>query len=164
MNTKIKSLALVLIGSVGLFIGCTTSRVVTNNPDGTSVTNVVRTVDTNKLQKVVKLVSFAGSQVAIRATKRPELNADFQLAAQAIDLLLLNGNYDPQALREALAGIGVEPDDELWQLGELVLQSYELLVSDVVSQGLDKQAWLRPVLVGIRDGLRFAPVRAIIGN
>ncbi len=163
MKNALTLLAAAVI-ACGLFTGCKTSQVITNNADGTSVTNVVSAVDSNKLQKVVKLVTFAGSQVAIKATKKPELAADFQAAAAGIDVLLLRGQYDSQALREVLAQINVAPDDELWQLGELVLQSYDLLAGDVVSQGVDKQAWLRPVLIGIRDGLRFAPVRAVLNT
>jgi hypothetical protein len=155
-------------GNVGLFfafacvalmfaaVGCTTSSVITNNPDGTSTTNIVRTVDPVRAQKISKFAAGAGSRIAIAVTKRPELREDFNLAANAIDGLLLAGDFNAQSLREVLAQIDVKPDEDIWLIAETFLEAYDVFAADVVTQKLDAVQWLAPILRGVRDGLRSA--------
>lgn len=157
MKTTQSIIATVAIAAaMYLNVGCVTTTEVVKNADGTSTTNIVKHADPVRVQKVSEIVSRMGGTIAITASKRPELKNDFALAANGIDVMLLDGNYDPVALRATLSKVNVSTDDEIWLIGSTLLDAYDLLVSDVVSQQLDKSEWLKPVLIGVRNGLLAA--------
>jgi hypothetical protein len=155
---SLEVIGIAALSAMLLMVGCRTTETITKNPDGTSTTNTVQTVDTNKVQKLAQLTARAGASIAATLSKRPELVPQFKAAADAVDVLLLNGNYDPESVRQALRNINVETSDELFLIGSTFLDAYGIFAGDVVGAQLDKTAWLRPVLRGLVDGLREASI------
>ena len=60
-------------------------------------------------------------------------------------------------MRAALLPLGIEADDEIWFLITDAVETYELLFGDAVQQavsrGLDRYAYVRPILVGLEEGI-----------
>lgn len=79
----------------------------------------------------------------------------FLAAASALDLILDNGVVDPQQVRETLAqATAGDSSAETWLVIAAGLNVYRVFAANVVSEKLDQVEYLRPVLIGFRNGIK----------
>ena len=90
----------------------------------------------------------------IAAEKSPDVRAALQLAASGIDTLLLRGTYDPASVREQLQKLDVTVEPEVWTAIGAALDVYDVYAAEVVEKKLDTNAYMKPALIALRDGLR----------
>ena len=154
-----KSIILTLISALilGLFLinGCKT--VITNNPDGTSVTNKV--VDVKTVTNSINFVVPLAVQVAVGADTNsvPYFNA----AIVTIQVLARQGEYDPQYLEDSLkASSGLQtPEAKLAIQAGLGL--YKAYIADSInlnSKKLDYGVVLVAFSEALKTGLAREPI------
>lgn len=88
MNKKIGSLLLVgvaLIGTLACIAGCKSETVVTPLPGGGFQTNIVRSLDTNRLDRASKQAAINGTADVLRSN--PQWVSQFQLAQSDLNAL-----------------------------------------------------------------------------
>ena len=122
--------------------GCAT----TGNPD-----------PLRQAQKVAAYVETT-AEAAVNNTvdKYPELKAYYKATVQLIDLLLQNKDYDPEKLVKAVQEMKINEvkSEKFGKNMASVLKVYRVEVADRISAKLDQNVYVRPILEGLRDGLK----------
>ena len=110
-------------------------------------------VDPARVAADVRLVAKQGTRYAVR--KEPQSLPYFQAALVVLQANIDAGNYDADTLQAALMGIKVK-EIQAPDVADAISAGFELYrnhVADVVAKKLDATVYLKPVLVGIRDGI-----------
>lgn len=128
--------------------GCVTATRV--GPDGQ--TNTVQRLDPVKTATAIRIATEAAIPIVLH--KEPQTRAYFVQAQTVLTLVLNDAQLDPQPLRELIAQI--DGSDEAWMAVNVALGLYQLYAGDVVSQQLDRNVYLRPVLGAFRDAIATA--------
>lgn len=149
MQTK---LALSLMALLLTGIGCTTTKVVTANADGTFTTNVVKQVD---IDRVARLSGDCAEQTTIIwLAERPDDRKYFEAAAANLGNLLINENYDPTALTQILDALPVK---ELKSTEAKVgIAAGRILVREAlyeVATVVEGQELIRKTITALRTGI-----------
>lgn len=161
---KIKSLVLSGLLAISIAIvslaptGCTTSSSV----DASGQTNTVRKVDPVRTANVIAASAETSALIAMRNDAKTR--AYFSAATSTISLLLNDGKFDAQAVRESLAQINVGENDDTWLAITAGLGIYQIYFGEVVAQRLDQNEYVRPVLQGMRDGFLRALLQDVKPN
>lgn len=134
---------LVAFVTVSTFLsGCAT----TGNPD-----------PLRQAQKVAAYVETT-AEAAVNNTvdKYPELRAYYKATVQLIDLLLQNKDYDPEKLVKAVQEMKINEvkSEKFGKNMASVLKVYRVEVADRITAKLDQNVYVRPILEGLRDGLK----------
>jgi len=129
-----------IIAALVLFTGCAT----TSPPSAVSVSKTAATVQ-------------AAAQIGVRVAlkKEPKTRPYFVAAVTAFDLLLANGEYAPDTISASLATLPVKElkNEDVQAAIETAVSLYRIHFADVVGSGLDRNAYVRPVLKALRDGI-----------
>ncbi len=156
MKKLILSLSL-LTALILSITGCKT--VITNNTDGTSITNKV--VDIKTITNTLDIVVPLGIQVAVGQ----DVNAIpyFQAATVVIDTLVNNGNYNPEILEQLLNNISVKElrTPEAKAAIQAGLSIYKSFAADAVTANLDKGQYGKVLVAfsnSIKTGLSRSPI------
>lgn len=110
-------------------------------------------VDPARVAADVRLVAREGTRYAVR--KEPQSLPYFQAALVILQSNIDAGNFDADALKAAILGIKVK-EIQAPDVADAIAAGFELYknhISDVVAKKLDATVYLKPVLVGIRDGI-----------
>lgn len=155
MKRKFSILAAAIMACGFLATGCAT----TGGTGGGTSTNAA-TFNVTNAAAVIEIAAESATGIVIR--KQPESRQYFAAASVALNLLLADGTFDPQQVRERLAQvIPGEASDETWIAITSALSLYQLYGAAIVSQRLDQIQNLRPILLafarGIDRGLRDVP-------
>lgn len=137
-------LALALSGSL-LLTGCAT----TQNGAAPSQTQVQATA------AAVEAASQIGVFFAVRS--EPDSKGYFEVAATIIGIAIADGAYDPAALKKSLEDMTVNELKEPEALLAITtaLNVYEAYFGQAVSQKLDQNVYVKPVLNALKRGIEF---------
>lgn len=156
-----------LLGAV-MVTGCATSNSTTPPGTGTGdggpvVTNGAPTFTPEQAKRAATLITRITTRFAVVLTKDVNLRQDFELAAVGLDGLLLQGQMDSQSVRETLAQrLNIAPDDEVWLLVESLLDVWQIYLDPLLQDQLAKNDYVKPILEGLRDGLRASVAKAAL--
>lgn len=140
-----------LISSIALFIGCSTTQVVKQNPDGSITTNTIRKADVERVARIAGEAAQIGTRIYL--TEHPVERPKFALAYSILDSLIRDEDYDPVKFRDALAGL---PFDQFKGSGGELYIALAIIVWDELTHefiAVNERSWARPVMVSVRDGL-----------
>jgi hypothetical protein len=146
MNIKSRSLS----GVVAIFAAC---ALLTGSGCHTTGTGATQTAHLTPQQAARGLKAVTRGTTALALQSKPELRPDFAIASQGLSALINRGQFDSQSLREAFAQINVEVNDGVWTAIESVIELFDSYTGDFVAQGLDRNAYVRPLLEGVQTGL-----------
>jgi hypothetical protein len=104
-----------------------------------------------RLATVAELAAFSGSSYWLGG--HPQDRPYFALSLAALDSLLKDRNYDPQALTAALSSLPVKQLQG--DKGALIVSAATILYDGYASEvvNLDKAIYIAPVIAAIRNGL-----------
>lgn len=153
-----------VIGLVGLSSGCKT---VTTTDPGTGATNTVSVPDVKQMQIVAQSAAYLGTTIWLdglgdgtRVPAHPQDRAKFELARQALKILIAGGTFSAADLKEALLMLPVK---ELQGAGGNLVIGEAVVLWDVYGRqlaNLDKaqvfSTYLLPVAQSILAGLNMA--------
>ncbi len=139
-DTRVSALAFCLL-SLALLTGCAS---IGSNP----------AADAQRIQRlstVAELAAFTGTQYWLGG--HPQDRPYFALSLAALDSLLKDRNYDPQALTAALSSLPVKQLQG--DKGALIVSAATILYDGYASEvvNLDKAIYIAPVIAAIRNGL-----------
>jgi hypothetical protein len=146
--------------------GCTTTTKITNNPDGTSVTNTVTHLDPQRTSTVIKAI--IPPAVVLAVNQEPATRQYLEKAQIAVCAAASAGKFSPDELRAAIDATGVKEiqTPEVQAAIQSIYGIYEAYYGDVVAAKLNGNEWLVPVLTaicdGLRDGLAASPAAPVI--
>jgi hypothetical protein len=98
----------------------------------------------------------------IAAKKAMQLDTNAKAYVQSVEVVveaaLNDGSFEPDVLKASLANISVKElrDPTIAGIISDVFDLYQAQFGDVVAKGLDKNTYARPILEGLRDGLKAA--------
>lgn len=135
-------LAMVLSASL-LTTGCATTG---NPPSQTQVQSTAA---------VVEAAAQIGVFFAVR--EEPNTKGYFEVAATIIGIAIADGAYEPATLKKALEDITVNELKEPEALLAITtaISVYEAYFGQTVSQKLDKNVYVKPVLAALKRGIEF---------
>ncbi len=139
-DTRASVLALCLL-PLALLTGCAS---IGSNP----------AADAQRIQRVstiAELAAFTGTEYWLK--DHPQDRPYFALSLAALDSLLKDRNYDPQALSEALASLPIKQLQG--EQGTLIVSAATILYDAYAAEAvnLDKAIYIAPVIAAIRNGL-----------
>jgi hypothetical protein len=104
-----------------------------------------------RLSTIAELAAFTGSQYWLH--DHPQDRQYFAVSLAALDSLLKDRNYDPQALTAALSSLPVRQLQG--DKGALIVSAATILYDGYASEvvNLDKATYIAPVIAAIRNGL-----------
>lgn len=151
MKTQLSILALI---GLTVLVGCTTTSVVTNNPDGTSTTNTVKTLDIAKTTNAINAAVPVVVRLAIQKT--PESRKYLSDAALAIMVFTSTSQtFDPDALNKAIldaVGGDVLSPDAISAI-DAAIALYKAYYGDAVLAKLNSRPWLIPILNSLSQSI-----------
>lgn len=107
-----------------------------------------------QMTTIAELASYTGARFHL--IDNPQDRAFFEASKEALDVMLRDGDYDPGAFALALQGLPVDElkDDK----GTLIIGAAVILWDSYSSRvfDLDKEQYIRPVIVAVRNGLARA--------
>jgi len=137
-NREMKS-GLALVCALGLGTGCATTDQATRAA---------------RLQGMVEMAAYSGA--AFHLVDHPEDFPRFELAGQTLNLLIRDGQFDVIKFRRALAGLPVR--ELKGEKGSILIEAgvvfFDALSRETVE--VERRAYLKAVMVGMRDGLQRA--------
>lgn len=146
-------LALLVTAST-LITGCKTTQQVTTNPDGTTVTNVVKYVDPVRIQQAEAVIEPAASRVLRRAIKRSPEHAqeigDYARAIGGIFCKMKADNnfsveYVVDAADKATQRFQDIAKDEIIDAKNAAVALYKVFASDQLVWQLPDNQWLKSI-------------------
>ncbi len=138
--------------------GCTIVKTATNDQSGNPIpvgTIIVagNVINPSKVQKTIQTVAKAGTREAIRADANSR--SYFQAVVAVLTANIESDLYDANQLEKALAVISVKElrDPSIAAGISVALELYAAHAGEVISGKLDKTMYLKPALIGLRDGI-----------
>src|SRR5689334_1088781 len=98
---EVAALVLIVAGLFYLCAGCKSTQTITNNPDGTSVTNTVNQFDVQKAVNAVSISVPAATRLSV--ARYPQAKPYLRDAVTVIRGLTSGSKLDPAALHDAIA-------------------------------------------------------------
>lgn len=147
--------AIAIVYTSTLLTGCKTASKVTTNPDGTTVTNVVKYVDPVRIQQAEAVIEPAASRVLRRAIQRSPEHAveigDYARAIGGIFCQMIAKNnfsveYVVDAADKATANLPtLAKNDEILDAKNSAVALYKVFAADQLSWQLPDNAWLKAI-------------------
>jgi len=135
-----------LAGLALMFNGCSTL------PSGNAAIGG-QEISPERVRRDIAAVAEFGTREGLRADQNSR--AYFSAVVAIINASLDSATYDPQAIKDSLSVISIrELNDPAVADGiKVVLQLYNSHASDAINRKLDQTRYVRPALMGVRDGI-----------
>ena len=160
--SAVASVLAVTILACSLFTsGCATTGQTSQGPvvlnTNTGVVTIYGVVvDPVKTAKAAQIAARVGTVFGIQ--KDPEAKAYLQVAGALVDDMISGGDYDPAMLQAGLDGIDMSKlgsnSAEIKSAIETAFAVYSIYSGDVLGAKLDRNAYLKPVLLAISAGIK----------
>jgi hypothetical protein len=87
--------------------------------------------------------------------KNPDLRPYYEAAVGVIDLLVQNSEFDPDKLIAAIQNLKIKElsNDQVAKNLASALKLYQVEAADRISSGLDKNVYVKPLLLAVRNGI-----------
>jgi hypothetical protein len=160
MKMRMMGLMGIMAASALAFSGCVTQQKVTSEQDPYDpnvtrlITNSVTTLDTNMTLAAIN-VAVPGT-VRLVCAKDENARAYFLQAALVLNAAASGGQYDVATITNSLAKISIRElrSQNAVIAEEAALAIYKAFFAEVVSKQLDREVWLKPVLLALAEAVK----------
>jgi hypothetical protein len=145
---------------IALLTACTTTRVVTPvtdpyDPNVTKlITNSVSTLDTNLTIGIIE--ATVPPTVRLVCEKDNNARAYFLQASLVLNAAATSGSYDIATITNSLSKISIRElrTQNAVIAEEAALAIYKAFFAQVVSKQLDREVWVKPVLLALAEAIK----------